>query len=156
MLDTTLIASPLPFQSTTPVGAVATPLASVDWVVTKELQTKYDGYFQGIDKDHDGYVSGEEAKSLFMASNLQQNILGHIWWVIACYKPLPTFIAKCEGSQMISLCWSQGIYLEARRDNECLLFRGMPFETVTWEFLELWFVQKYKHEGYTCRQPVVG
>ena len=50
-------------------------------MVTPELKTRYDGYFQGIDKDHDGYVSGEEARSLFMASNLQQHVLAHIWWV---------------------------------------------------------------------------
>lgn len=61
------------------MGGVATPLAGVDWVVNKELQAKYEGYFQGIDKDHDGYVSGEEARSLFMASNLQQNVLAHVW-----------------------------------------------------------------------------
>ncbi len=48
-------------------------------MVTPELKTKYDGYFQGIDKDHDGYVSGEEARSIFMASNLQQPVLAHVW-----------------------------------------------------------------------------
>ena len=61
------------------MGGVATPLADVEWVVSKELQTKYERYFQGIDTDHDGYVSGDQARSLFMASNLQQNVLAHIW-----------------------------------------------------------------------------
>lgn len=53
----------------------------LEWVVSMELKTKYDRYFQGIDKDHDGYISGEEARSLFMASNLQQQVLAHIWQV---------------------------------------------------------------------------
>ena len=57
---------------------VATP--PTDWVVTPEVKAKYDSYFQGIDKDHDGLVTGEEARGLFMASNLQQNTLAHIWW----------------------------------------------------------------------------
>ena len=48
-------------------------------MVTAEMKTKYDGYFQGIDKDQDGYVSGEQARNLFMASNLQQPVLAHIW-----------------------------------------------------------------------------
>ncbi len=50
-----------------------------DWVVTSEMKAKYDGYFQGIDTDHDGYISGDEARSLFMASNLHQAVLAHIW-----------------------------------------------------------------------------
>lgn len=52
-----------------------------EWVVSAELKSKYDGYFQGIDKDHDGYISGEEARNLFMASNLKQPVLAHIWSV---------------------------------------------------------------------------
>ena len=40
---------------------------------------KYDSYFVGIDKDRDGLVSGEEARGLFMASNLPQQVLAHIW-----------------------------------------------------------------------------
>ena len=48
--------------------------------MNSEMKAKYDGYFQGIDKDHDGYISGEEARSLFMASNLQQPVLAHIWY----------------------------------------------------------------------------
>lgn len=72
-------------QSATPVvGGSTTPLgggSGVEWVVSAEMKSKYDGYFQGIDKDHDGYVSGEEARSLFMASNLQQAVLAHIWSV---------------------------------------------------------------------------
>lgn len=53
--------------------------AVTDWVVTPDIKAKYDGYFEGIDKDHDGIVSGDEARHLFMASNLPHNVLAHIW-----------------------------------------------------------------------------
>ena len=54
---------------------------TTEWVITPEIKAKYDRYFEGIDKDHDGIVSGEEARGLLMASNLQQPILAHIWSV---------------------------------------------------------------------------
>jgi Ca2+-binding EF-hand superfamily protein len=50
-----------------------------EWVVTEETKAKYDKYFEGIDKDKDGLVSGDEARGLFMASNLSSNILAHVW-----------------------------------------------------------------------------
>ncbi len=59
-------------------GSLQSPVA-VDWIVTAEIKAKYDGYFEGIDKDHDGIVSGDEARHLFMASNLHQQVLAHIW-----------------------------------------------------------------------------
>ena len=48
-------------------------------MINSEVKAKYDGYFEGIDKDHDGIVSGEEARGIFMASNLPQAVLAHIW-----------------------------------------------------------------------------
>ncbi len=51
-----------------------------EWVVPPDAKAKYDTYFQGIDKDHDGIVSGEEARSLFMASNLPPKLLAHVWY----------------------------------------------------------------------------
>ena len=50
-----------------------------EWVVTAETKAKYDKYFEGIDKDKDGLVSGDEARGLFMASNLSSNVLAHVW-----------------------------------------------------------------------------
>ena len=44
------------------------------------MKARYDSYFVGVDKDHDGLVSGEEARGLFMASNLSQQVLAHIWY----------------------------------------------------------------------------
>ena len=49
-------------------------------MVTPDVKAKYDTYFAGIDKDLDGIVNGEEAKSLFMSSNLPPTTLAHIWW----------------------------------------------------------------------------
>ena len=48
-------------------------------MVNAEAKAKYDKYFEGIDKDRDGLVSGEEARGLFMASNLSSTILAHVW-----------------------------------------------------------------------------
>ena len=50
--------------------------ASEPWVVSNEVKKTY---FTGIDKDRDGLASGEESRGLFMASNLQHNVLAHIW-----------------------------------------------------------------------------
>ena len=47
--------------------------------MAQETKAKYDKYFEGIDKDKDGLVSGEEARGLFMASNLSSGILAHVW-----------------------------------------------------------------------------
>lgn len=53
----------------------------MEWIITPEIKAKYDTYFEGIDKNHEGIVSGEQARGLFMASNLPQNILAGIWLV---------------------------------------------------------------------------
>ena len=63
-----------------------------------EMKTKYDGYFQGIDKDHDGFISGEEARSLFMASNLPSNVLAHVWSVV-----------EPHGSDQVGVAWHEGV-----------------------------------------------
>ncbi len=47
--------------------------------MSADLKVKYDGYFQGIDNDKDGYVNGEQARGLFMASNLPHAQLAHVW-----------------------------------------------------------------------------
>uniref|UniRef100_A0A1X7SXM0 Uncharacterized protein n=1 Tax=Amphimedon queenslandica TaxID=400682 RepID=A0A1X7SXM0_AMPQE len=60
-------------------GSLSTRAQAMTGWVTPDIKAKYDTYFAGIDKDHDGIVNGEEAKSLFMSSNLPPNILAHIW-----------------------------------------------------------------------------
>lgn len=71
----------LPPSITPPLAADASPAAVTDnsWVVTNELKVKYDTYFTGIDKDHDGFVSGDEVRPLFIASKVSQPMLAHIW-----------------------------------------------------------------------------
>ena len=53
-----------------------------DWVITPDVKAKYDTYFDGIDKDHVGLVTGDQARGLFMASNLPQQTLAFIWLVV--------------------------------------------------------------------------
>lgn len=43
------------------------------------MKAKYDAYFSGIDKDKDGFVTGDESRGLFMASNLPQQVLANVW-----------------------------------------------------------------------------
>ncbi|XP_067027393.1 uncharacterized protein [Acropora muricata] len=49
------------------------------WVVTSADKLCYDAIFKQADKDGDGLVSGEEVKSTFMVSGLDEQILAHIW-----------------------------------------------------------------------------
>ncbi|XP_067027390.1 uncharacterized protein [Acropora muricata] len=49
------------------------------WVVTSADKLRYDAIFKQADKDGDGLVSGEDVKSTFMASVLDEQILAHIW-----------------------------------------------------------------------------
>ena len=55
-----------------------------DWVITPDVKAKYDTYFDGIDKDHVGLVTGDQARGLFMASNLPQQTLAFIWATVVC------------------------------------------------------------------------
>lgn len=64
-----------PLMGDTPASSTS----DTTWVVTNEMKIKYDSYFTGIDKDHDGLVSGEEVKPLFIASKVPQQSLAHIW-----------------------------------------------------------------------------
>eukprot|EP00731_Ephydatia_muelleri_P017986 Em0011g26a len=74
-----LTTPPLVPLTTPPLVPLATPIVPSDWIVTPDVKAKYDTYFEGIDKDRDGIVSGEEVRGLFMASNVPQPVLFHIW-----------------------------------------------------------------------------
>jgi len=65
--------------SITPPLKIDTAMSETDWVVTNKNKMRYDTYFTGIDKDHDGFVSGHEVKSLFIASKVPPQSLAHIW-----------------------------------------------------------------------------
>ena len=69
----------LPPSLTPPLTADTTAATDNSWVVTNEHKAKFDTYFTGIDKDHDGFVSGEEVRPLFIASKVPQPTLAHIW-----------------------------------------------------------------------------
>ena len=77
-----LVSTPPLVPLAMPIVPTPPPLLPSDWIVTPDIKAKYDTFFEGIDKDRDGIVSGEEVRSLFMASNVPQLVLFHIWSVV--------------------------------------------------------------------------
>jgi len=55
------------------------PLPSLQWVVSPADKIKYDEIFVKTDKDMDGFVSGVEARELFLKTGLPSALLAHIW-----------------------------------------------------------------------------
>lgn len=55
------------------------PLHSPQWVVSPADKIKYDEIFVKTDKDMDGFVSGVEARELFLKTGLPSALLAHIW-----------------------------------------------------------------------------
>uniref|UniRef100_A0A8B9CC25 Epidermal growth factor receptor pathway substrate 15 n=1 Tax=Anser brachyrhynchus TaxID=132585 RepID=A0A8B9CC25_9AVES len=55
------------------------PLPSPQWVVSPADKIKYDEIFVKTDKDMDGFVSGVEARELFLKTGLPSALLAHIW-----------------------------------------------------------------------------
>lgn len=55
-------------------GEVQTP-----WIVTAEEKKQYDALFKLTDVDQDGFVSGNEIKSVFLQSGVAQPVLANIW-----------------------------------------------------------------------------
>ncbi|XP_046850941.1 epidermal growth factor receptor substrate 15-like 1 isoform X2 [Xenia sp. Carnegie-2017] len=68
--------SPTPIMASTTSSHVS---SNVPWVVTPAEKSKYDAMFKTVDKDNDNFVTGDEVKSIFMASGLSQLLLAHIW-----------------------------------------------------------------------------
>ncbi|KAL3868078.1 hypothetical protein ACJMK2_040915 [Sinanodonta woodiana] len=60
-------------ESSTVIGAA--PI----WVVSPVEKASYDVMFRKADIDMDGFVSGQEIRSIFLQSGLQPNVLAHIW-----------------------------------------------------------------------------
>lgn len=83
-LSSSAPSSPSP-KGLTPPSVSSSVLSTVTttqespWVVTSADKLRYDAMFKQADKDADGLVSGEEVKSIFMASGLPQQVLAHIW-----------------------------------------------------------------------------
>uniref|UniRef100_A0A8C5THY2 Epidermal growth factor receptor pathway substrate 15 n=1 Tax=Malurus cyaneus samueli TaxID=2593467 RepID=A0A8C5THY2_9PASS len=66
-------------QSLPPVGILAAKTPLTQWVVSPADKIKYDEIFVKTDKDMDGFVSGVEAKELFLKTGLPSALLAHIW-----------------------------------------------------------------------------
>ncbi|XP_066479720.1 epidermal growth factor receptor substrate 15 isoform X2 [Tiliqua scincoides] len=65
-------------QSIPPVGLLSSK-ASTQWVVSPADKMKYHEIFLKTDKDMDGFVSGVEARELFLKTGLPSALLAHIW-----------------------------------------------------------------------------
>ncbi|XP_058664220.1 epidermal growth factor receptor substrate 15 isoform X2 [Ammospiza caudacuta] len=66
-------------QSLPPVGILAAKTPLTQWVVSPADKIKYDEIFVKTDKDMDGFVSGGEARELFLKTGLPSALLAHIW-----------------------------------------------------------------------------
>uniref|UniRef100_A0A8B9PIY6 Epidermal growth factor receptor pathway substrate 15 n=1 Tax=Apteryx owenii TaxID=8824 RepID=A0A8B9PIY6_APTOW len=66
-------------QSLPPVGVLAAKTPLTQWVVSPADKMKYDEIFVKTDKDMDGFVSGVEARELFLKTGLPSALLAHIW-----------------------------------------------------------------------------
>ncbi|XP_074762334.1 epidermal growth factor receptor substrate 15 isoform X3 [Athene noctua] len=66
-------------QSLPPVGILAAKTPLMQWVVSPADKIKYDEIFVKTDKDMDGFVSGVEARELFLKTGLPSALLAHIW-----------------------------------------------------------------------------
>ncbi|XP_026507540.1 epidermal growth factor receptor substrate 15-like [Terrapene carolina triunguis] len=66
-------------QSSSPVGNLPAKAPLTQWVVSPADKIKYDEIFLKTDKDMDGFVSGVEAREIFLKTGLPSNLLAHIW-----------------------------------------------------------------------------
>uniref|UniRef100_A0A8C0GKE1 Epidermal growth factor receptor pathway substrate 15 n=1 Tax=Chelonoidis abingdonii TaxID=106734 RepID=A0A8C0GKE1_CHEAB len=60
-------------------SALVPPSKRKTWVVSPADKIKYDEIFLKTDKDMDGFVSGVEAREIFLKTGLPSNLLAHIW-----------------------------------------------------------------------------
>uniref|UniRef100_A0ACB8F459 Epidermal growth factor receptor substrate 15 n=1 Tax=Sphaerodactylus townsendi TaxID=933632 RepID=A0ACB8F459_9SAUR len=66
-------------QSIPAVGMLPSKAPSTQWVVSPTDKVKYHEIFLKTDKDLDGFVSGVEARELFLKTGLPSALLAHIW-----------------------------------------------------------------------------
>ncbi|KAM8805663.1 epidermal growth factor receptor substrate 15 [Eudromia elegans] len=62
-----------------PVGILPAKTPLTQWVVSPTDKMKYDEIFVKTDKDMDGFVSGVEARELFLKTGLPSALLARIW-----------------------------------------------------------------------------
>ncbi|XP_063153998.1 epidermal growth factor receptor substrate 15 isoform X2 [Candoia aspera] len=66
-------------QSMLPVNLLPSTSSVTQWVVSPADSIKYHEIFLKTDKDMDGFVSGVEARELFLKTGLPSALLAHIW-----------------------------------------------------------------------------
>ncbi|ETE69222.1 Epidermal growth factor receptor substrate 15-like 1 [Ophiophagus hannah] len=66
-------------QSMLPVSILPSTSSLTQWVVTPTDMITYHEIFLQTDKDMDGFVSGVEARELFLKTGLPSALLAHIW-----------------------------------------------------------------------------
>ncbi|XP_077189890.1 epidermal growth factor receptor substrate 15 isoform X1 [Paroedura picta] len=66
-------------QPIPPVGLLPSKAPLTQWVVSPADKIKYHEIFLKTDKDMDGFVSGVEARELFLKTGLPSALLAHIW-----------------------------------------------------------------------------
>lgn len=71
---------PAPITSTiSAIKPIQSVQPTIPWVVTPDEKAKSDALFIKSDIDKDGFVSGQEIKSVFLQSGVPQTVLAHIW-----------------------------------------------------------------------------
>ncbi|XP_061488945.1 epidermal growth factor receptor substrate 15 isoform X2 [Rhineura floridana] len=68
-----------PHQTIPPVSLLPAKAPSTQWVVSPVDKIKYHEIFLKTDKDMDGFVSGVEARELFLKTGLPSTLLAQIW-----------------------------------------------------------------------------
>jgi epidermal growth factor receptor substrate 15 len=68
-----------PLQMAQPPPEVHLSTEEENWVMSAEERMKYEEIFRKADDDHDGFVTGEQARSLFSRSGLPLTDLAKIW-----------------------------------------------------------------------------
>uniref|UniRef100_A0A7M4FPV3 Epidermal growth factor receptor pathway substrate 15 n=1 Tax=Crocodylus porosus TaxID=8502 RepID=A0A7M4FPV3_CROPO len=66
-------------QSLPSVGMLPAKAPVTQWVVSPADKIKYDEIFLKTDNDMDGFVSGVEAREIFLKTGLPSAVLAHIW-----------------------------------------------------------------------------
>ncbi|XP_014454184.1 epidermal growth factor receptor substrate 15 isoform X2 [Alligator mississippiensis] len=66
-------------QSLPSVGMLPAKAPLTQWVVSPADKIKYDEIFLKTDNDMDGFVSGVEAREIFLKTGLPSALLAHIW-----------------------------------------------------------------------------
>eukprot|EP00026_Physarum_polycephalum_P000639 Phypoly_transcript_00640.p1 GENE.Phypoly_transcript_00640~~Phypoly_transcript_00640.p1 ORF type:complete len:1212 (+),score=296.22 Phypoly_transcript_00640:141-3776(+) len=72
-----------PTQPSLPAGnppnpALSTPAGS-EWIIPPAEKVKYDDLFKKTDSDLDGFISGDQARNLFLRSGVPMSELSRIW-----------------------------------------------------------------------------